>query len=769
MPFKKLIILSPVFILLVACAGDPEVVKQRLLDTGNSYLESGKPREAALMYRRAIQTDRRFGEAYYRLGLVELELGRYQQAFRALHRAVELQPNNIDAFQKLADLYLASLSSDPRQSKQLLTDLRHITDRAEENQINPLLILRIRGLAALIEDRQDEAITLLRQARSIDPSDLRVSLALAGALNDVQQYKEAEKIALATIELDKSFNPMYDLLYLMYTGQGRDADAETLVLKRCEHNPKTITAWLHLAAHYHRTGQLEQRDQTLARITANSTDFPAAYMEVGDFYVRLQDFDKAIEQYKFGASNHPDQNTAFQVRIAQTLTANGMPAEALELAKQVLKEDPNNDQMRHLYGALRIEGGDTEAIQETITELESLIPRMPENPVLRFDLGRAHLVQGDTDEAIANFQEAARLRPNYVQPRIALGNLFLSMGQPAAVAELASEIIEVDGVNFEGWLLRAASLLGLREYHQAREAISKILEDHPGNPNARILMATLDFSERKYTEAEKLLRGLYEESPSDSRIMRGLVDVYVAEGRHDQARQILEKEIDQAPESVALRLLNASLSVHENNYDRAISEYERILETNPNDVEVHIRMGTTFYKSGDFKGAENHYRRARDLNPKNLVASMRLALLLGEMGRNAETTSLLEEILTRAPDNPFALNNLAYLLSESAENLDTALTLAQRAIEKAPNNANIADTLGWIYLKKNLSDDAVKVYSELVSKHPSHPTWRYHYAMALYQKGDRKQARSELEAALERNPSKDEEQSIRDLLSKVGS
>jgi hypothetical protein len=129
---------------------------------------------------------------------------------------------------------------------------------------------------------------------------------------------------------------------------------------------------------------------------------------------------------------------------------------------------------------------------------------------------------------------------------------------------------------------------------------------------------------------------------------------------------------------------------------------------------------------------------------------------------------LMNAILALAPDNPVALNNMAYLLAGSPSSLDTALTLAQRAIGRAPGNPTIMDTLGWIYLKKNLSDNAIQIYQELAGRFPAEATWRYHLAMALFQKGDKPQARRELRTALRNHPTKAEETKIRNLLSQLG-
>jgi predicted Zn-dependent protease len=90
--------------------------------------------------------------------------------------------------------------------------------------------------------------------------------------------------------------------------------------------------------------------------------------------------------------------------------------------------------------------------------------------------------------------------------------------------------------------------------------------------------------------------------------------------------------------------------------------------------------------------------------------------------------------------------------------------MAQRALQKAPSSTNIKDTLGWIYIKKNLSNDAVQVFKDLVVAEPKNPAFHYHYGMALLQKGDRPAARRELELAIEDKPSRDDATKIRELL-----
>jgi Flp pilus assembly protein TadD len=143
-------------------------------------------------------------------------------------------------------------------------------------------------------------------------------------------------------------------------------------------------------------------------------------------------------------------------------------------------------------------------------------------------------------------------------------------------------------------------------------------------------------------------------------------------------------------------------------------------------------------------------------------------MLYERTGKQAQARPMYERVLKLQPDQPVALNNLAYVMAESGGDLNQALTLAQRARQKMPDNADIADTLGWIYIKKNLSDNAIGIYRDLIVKRPESSTFRYHLAMALYQRGDKPQARKELQSALERKPSPQETVKIRELMGRIG-
>jgi Flp pilus assembly protein TadD len=140
-----------------------------------------------------------------------------------------------------------------------------------------------------------------------------------------------------------------------------------------------------------------------------------------------------------------------------------------------------------------------------------------------------------------------------------------------------------------------------------------------------------------------------------------------------------------------------------------------------------------------------------------------------------ESTGRLDQALAQhrknlalAPEDPSIQNDVAYLLVETGGDLDEALRLVQQAARKLPNHPAVNDTLGWVYLKRNMTDSALKVFTGLVKKQPENPFFQYHLAAALYASGDKDGARNALKSSLANKPSPLAEKKIKELLGRLG-
>lgn len=66
-----------------------------------------------------------------------------------------------------------------------------------------------------------------------------------------------------------------------------------------------------------------------------------------------------------------------------------------------------------------------------------------------------------------------------------------------------------------------------------------------------------------------------------------------------------------------------------------------------------------------------------------------------------------EKSLKQDADNITSLNGLGYVLACEEKDLTKALSLCKKAVQSAPKSAACLDSLGWVYYKMGLYDDAI--------------------------------------------------------------
>jgi len=181
-------------------------------------------------------------------------------------------------------------------------------------------------------------------------------------------------------------------------------------------------------------------------------------------------------------------------------------------------------------------------------------------------------------------------------------------------------------------------------------------------------------------------------------------------------------------------------------------------------------LASVYIASRDPKSAIAILEKIVRAQPKSTAASLELAQALTAAKRVDEAKARYRLIVETDPNNANALNDLAFLLADSGEDLNGALALAQRADRAAAQpslKASITDTLGWIYLRKQMYDAAIKTLEPLAKANPRNPIYLYHLASAHYAKGDSKLAHAELNAALALKPPDEDAQAMRALMARL--
>ena len=772
----RLFVIVPLLILAVGCSRDPVSRGNRLVTSGNKFYDQGKFKEASMQYRRAIQQNPKSGPAYYHLGLASIKLGDLPTAASSLRRALDTDSDNKeyqDAATKLADIYWLAYVSDPRKFKNLLPEIDDLSKKMLTKDPKNFDGLRLQGYMELAGGPTagppdlEAALAKFRQAAAVKPYQPELSLILVQTLLAAKKPEEAEKSAQDFLAHEKKFAPMYDQLTQMYLATNRKPEAEKLLRDKVENNSKQETFYLQLAGFYLFEKRTSDMEATLQRLTANPKDFPMARLSIGRFFFRFRDFDRARREYDQGLKDNSKEKGNYQKAIVELLVAQGKNADAKGIIDEVLKNDPKDTQAIEMRSSLQVQTGNPSEVQAAVNDLQALVTKNPQNASYQFELGRALMAKGAADQARSHLEEAVRLRPDSVAPKLLLAQMLSQKGDNAKALQMAEEVIRLAPQNVQGHLLKSASLIGMGEKDKAKIELDQILKVAPNSSDAKFQMGMINFGEKNYKAADSIFRNLQDSAPTDNRGLIGIIETQVAQKEYGSAIDTMRGQLTHDPNRMDYHLALANVLVRAERFDEAIKEFKILTDANPKSADLYTRLGETYRLKGDLNPAIDNFRKASSLNPNDVTPMVRLAMLLDGIGRRDEAKPIYEKILRIKPNDPVSLNNLAYIKAEEGNDLDSALALAQRAKQELPVDPNIADTLGWIYIKKNLSEDAIKLFGDLVTKYPKNATYRFHLAMALYQKGDRPRAKKECEIALQNNPSKEETGKIKTLIQKL--
>jgi tetratricopeptide (TPR) repeat protein len=769
---------------LISCSRDPNVVKQRNLERGNAYFDKGNYHSAIIMYKRALEKDLKFGPAYYKMGLAELKQGAISSAVQAFRRAIDTlkdtTPEYWDSMIKITDIYLGFAHDNASMMKDVEANiakiLKHDPNSFDGIRMQADLYLN-HAMAAYQVGHKDEAKDLLektiagyRLADSKKPGDVGVQIQLARTLQVSGQFDEAEKLYAAVMAKNPSNVLTYKELFKLQWAEGKKDAAEATLKLGFKNNPKNFAFLIDLANFYYATNRRDDMINVLGQIKSHAKDYPLAYQAVGDFYARLGEGELAIKEYQDGIYKDPAKKQTYRKAIIQVLMNQGKPGEAAAYNAQILKDDPNDSDGRNMEATFLLSKGD---VNRALLEFESVVTHSPDNPVARFNLGRANEAKGNWEIARQSYQKAIELQPNYMAARLALAHLQLAHGDYDAALKATDDILLLDKGNMTARLIQSAALLGQHKYGDSRARLNAMLQTNPNSPDVVFQKAVVDLAENKYNDAAEGFRRAYQLNPQNPRGLLGVVETKMAQGKPDEALKTLEAEADKNPSRLEIQVALGNTEVRAGHYDRALDYFNHVLsaldKTDKRRADVYLRLGETYRRKGDMASAVSALQDARKVAPDNIAVLSTLALVLDGAGRWPEAKQVYDAVLKLEPSGGVVMNNLAFLMAEHGVpgELDSALSLAQKAKVLMPNVNEVSDTLGWIYLKKGLNEQAIEIFQQLVQAVPDQSTYWFHLAMAHKNKGDKAHAKECLEKALKLNPPPYEKQEIQDLLTKV--
>jgi len=726
--------------LLTGCSHDPNVRKQKYLESGQRYFDKGQYREAEIQFENAIQVDSRFVDAHYKLALAAMKLQQWPTAYQELLTTVQLQPEHYAAHLDMANLLI--LNHQFNDAKQ------HLDVLAQNQPDNPdVYTARANYYAAT--NNSTAALADMQKALQLDPSrsDSYLNLALLQVRG--QQWDAAEANFKKAVALSpKSMNALVSL-GSFYQTRGRFPEAEQVFRRAIETAPDDPSPRLSLATLYMAENKPGQAEEFLRQ---SKKDFPndsVGYRMLGDFYLANNQLDKAMTEYAALYQAHAKDLVVKKIYIELLILKDRLD-EARKLNDEVVKVKRDDPDAQVYKGEIEIRSGKA---SDGVNTLQAVLKNDPDNAVAHYQLGLAFDQLGNSNRAEAEWRDAIRLRPDIVDAYRALAGVAIHRSDAGELAKDADQIIALQPGAPDGYLLRAVADIDRKEFSTADEFIHQSLEKEPNNPAAYVQLGNLRMAQNKYAEAQKAyLQGL-DQDPNSADAMGGVLNVDLVQKQPDRAIAAVKTQLAKYPKNAGFHIMLGQLLMEQKrDLAGAEQEFKQASDLDRKNGEALVKLGAVQSERGATDQALQTYLDGSKANPREIA----FYLLAGSIYQSKQdwdhAKQQYQKVLEIQPENPYASNNLAYVMLQQGGNLDIAFQMAQTARKNLPDSPNAADTLGWAFYQKHVYTSAINLFKEAVKKEPDNALYNYHLGLAYAKTGQAGLAKQQLDRVVKIKP-----------------
>lgn len=240
-------------------------------------------------------------------------------------------------------------------------------------------------------------------------------------------------------------------------------------------------------------------------------------------------------------------------------------------------------------------------------------------------------------------------------------------------------------------------------------------------------------------------------SPTYTRALVELIKLDLQAGRQGDARRRADEELVKSPDSIEVLLIAGNTYAM---IDGAIAErhLRKVLQLDPSNITAYQSLATLYLSQGKLDQARDEFVNLTKQQPTNVAPPTMVGIIYEAQQNPAEAEKWYQQALKVDGRAAAAANNLAWMYAEQGRNLEAAVELASIARGELPRQAEVTDTLGWAYLKKGLTSQAVRTLQDAVTMDPNNPLFHYHLGLAYAQTGEDARARMSLKQALALNP-----------------
>lgn len=498
------------------------------------------------------------------------------------------------------------------------------------------------------------------------------------------------------------------------------------------------------------------------------------YRRAADIALQARSGDYALKAVQAWKEAHPESREANRY-LLQILVALNRIEETPQLLRQELAQASANDKnaLLLMVPQLYARASDkTLAAQVVEQALSEVVTDPATAPAAWVAIGRMRLAAKDYAGALAAAQRAQELAPTS-DGAMLLALELLENGQTQAQALVDRYLAGQPKAELR--MAYAGLLLNLQRNAEAEKELQAVTRAKPDFPDVWLLLAALQLQKNQLNDTEKSLQRfleLLDKADVDAATrQRGQTQAYlmyaqIAEKRHDYAAaESWLKRIDNAQDMFSVQRQRASVLAHQGKIEQARALLRNLPGATPQAARLKLQAEVQLLQEMQM------YREAYEVqsqlvaqNPQDDDLVYDLALLAEKAGKPQVMEKLLRELIARRPDYYHAYNALGYSLADRGVQLEEAKRLISKALEFAPGDPYITDSLGWVEFRLGRHDEALRLLESAYKTRPDAEI-AAHLGEVLWSMGERHRALSIWKEGRRLNP---DNETLQSTLKRLG-
>ncbi len=375
-----------------------------------------------------------------------------------------------------------------------------------------------------------------------------------------------------------------------------------------------------------------------------------------------------------------------------------------------------------------------------------LVDRYPDSPAAVDVMARLHYRFNETEEALAYWNRALELDPDFCPAYHSIGVLYLERGEHAKSAEYFRKALELEPTSPAFAVELAQALIANGQTKEGIDILHRDLALHPNAIAALAMLGHAYIQTRQYAEAKKYFEQVVAMAPDYTNAYHGLTTACANLGENELAKEYAAK-------------LKQYKERDDATHREMLKSHDDVRNTQSTVAEIYTAAADVCLAHSDPATAESYLLRAIELAPVALAAREVLTWLYEIQGRREDQARALQAMLKVAPDRVGAQISCAELCAQIGW-IDDAAAAYRKAIELSPHQAGGYLALARLYIDhvRNLPE-AEQLAKKAVELEPSANNY-YWYAVTCQMNGDSAGALAAIQQAATLEPNNAEYQRV---------